>query len=386
MKEILKLNAISKVADNAVAGKFTLVDKSNEPLAIMLRSFNMHDYEIPSSVLCVGRAGAGVNNIPIDKCSERGIAVFNTPGANANAVKELAVLSLLLASRDAYEGANWAATLTGSDVAKQVETGKKAFAGRECYGKTVGVIGLGAIGVLVANACASLGMHVLGYDPFLSVNNALNLDRTVAKTESLDELFAHSDYITMHTPLVDGTRGLINAAALEKMKDGVAIVNLSRGELAVNADVIAAVESGKVKKYVTDFAAPELLGKKNIIVLPHLGASTEEAEDNCATMAAHELCDYINEGVVNNSVNFPAFSQARTAPYRIAVVHKNVKKVISTISDTIAADNINIESLFSQAKNDLAYTVLDIKVKPSAKLIEKIAKADNVVSVRAIGE
>ncbi len=285
-KQILKLNAISPLADARLSDGFELTDKASAPIAVMLRSFSMHGYALPESVIAVARAGAGVNNIPVAEYAERGVVVFNTPGANANAVKELCLASLLLASRDIVGGIQWTKTLKGDDIAAQAEKGKKQFAGCEIMGKTLGVVGLGAIGVLVGNNAVRLGMRVLGYDPFISIDSAWKLNHNITKIDSVDGIFESSDYITLHVPLTDGTRGLINAKSIAKMKDGVSIINLSRGELCVNADIIAAVKSGKIRAYITDFAAPELIGVDGITVMPHLGASTDEAEDNCAVMAA----------------------------------------------------------------------------------------------------
>lgn len=383
-KQILKLNAISHLADAALGNDFELVDKADAPTAVMLRSFSMHGYDLPKSVLAVARAGAGVNNIPVSEYAERGVVVFNTPGANANAVKELCLAALFLASRDIVGGIGWAKTLTGSDVAAQVEKGKKQFAGREIMGKTLGVVGLGAIGVLVGNNAVRLGMHVLGYDPYISIDSAWKLNHNITKIDNVDGIFESSDYITLHVPLTDGTRGLINAASIAKMKDGVSIINLSRGELCVNADIIAAVKSGKVRAYITDFAAPELLGVDGITVMPHLGASTDEAEDNCAVMAADELVDYIVNGNIKNSVNFPACAAPRSGKCRVTVIHRNVKNVLNSLTDLISKDGINIENFVSQSRGEYAYTIIDTESDVGDKLIADISAKDNVIRVRKI--
>ena len=382
--QILKLNAISPLADEALGGGFELTDKASAPVAVMLRSFSMHDYALPESVIAVARAGAGVNNIPVAEYAERGVVVFNTPGANANAVKELCLASLFLASRGIVDGIQWVKTLKGDDISAQVEKGKKSFVGHEIMGKTLGVVGLGAIGVQVGNNAVRLGMKVLGYDPYISIDSAWKLNHNITKIDSVDGIFESSDYITLHVPLTDGTRGLINAKTIAKMKDGVNIINLSRGELCVNADIIAAVKSGKIHAYITDFAAPELIGVPGITVLPHLGASTDEAEDNCAVMAADELVDYIENGNIKNSVNFPACSAPRSGACRVTVIHRNVKNVLNSITDIISKDGINMENFVSQSRGDYAYTIIDASGEVSDKLISAIAARDNVIRVRKI--
>lgn len=384
MNEILKLNAIAPCAEAALGKDYKLSDGAKSPIAVILRSFDMHGYDLPSSVLAVARAGAGTNNIPVAEYAEKGVVVFNTPGANANAVKELAILALLLSSRGVVDGIEWTKTLTGDDVAKQVEKGKKNYAGHEIAGKTLGVVGLGAIGVLVGNNAVRLGMDVLGYDPFISIDSAWKLNHNITKIDSTDEIFEKSDYITLHVPLTDGTRGLINAKSIAKMKDGVNIVNLSRGELVVNADIIQAVKSGKVHSYVTDFASPELLGIPNIIVMPHLGASTEEAEDNCAVMAVRELVDFIENGNVSNSVNFPACSAPRSGKCRVTVIHRNVKNVLKAITDAVSAAGINMENFVSKSRGDYAYAIIDADSDIDNKLISTLSACENVLRVRKI--
>ena len=386
MYNILKLNEISKVADKEFSGNYTLVKDAANPDAIVLRSFNMHDYDIPSSVLCVGRAGAGVNNIPLDKCSEKGIVVFNTPGANANAVKELVICGLLLAGRKIIEGIEWAASLKGkgAEVTKAVEKGKSAFVGCEIKGKTLGVVGLGAIGAMVANAAIKLGMNVLGYDPFISIDAAWNLDHHVVKETDINEIFKNSDFITLHVPLNDSTRSLVNKDTIALMKDGGAILNFARGELADAAAVIEALESGKLSRYVTDFPTDEMLGVKNLIAIPHLGASTPEAEDNCAVMVARQMVDFIENGNITNSVNMPACKMPRQGKSRITVFHKNVKNVLSAITAVIGEEGINIANLMSQAKGEYAYLILDLDEKLSDAALDKIKAMESVVKVRTI--
>ncbi len=386
MYNILKLNEISKVANKEFSDNYALVKEAENPDAIVLRSFNMHEYDIPSSVLCVGRAGAGVNNIPLDKCSEKGIVVFNTPGANANAVKELVVCGLLLAGRKIVEGIEWAASLKGkgAEVAKAVEKGKSAFVGCEIKGKTLGVVGLGAIGAMVANVAIKLGMNVLGYDPFISIDGAWNLDHHVIKETDINEIFKKSDFITLHVPLNDSTRSLVNKDTLALMKDGSAILNFARGELVDAAAVIDALESEKLSRYVTDFPTDEMLGVKNLIAIPHLGASTPEAEDNCAVMVARQMIDFIENGNITNSVNMPACKMPRQGKSRITVFHKNVKNVLSAITAVIGEEGINIANLMSQAKGEHAYLILDLDENLSDAALDKIKGMDSVVKVRTI--
>ncbi len=386
MYNILKLNEISKVANKEFSDNYALVKEAENPDAIVLRSFNMHEYDIPSSVLCVGRAGAGVNNIPLDKCSEKGIVVFNTPGANANAVKELVVCGLLLAGRKIVEGIEWAASLKGkgAEVTKAVEKGKSAFVGCEIKGKTLGVVGLGAIGAMVANVAIKLGMNVLGYDPFISIDGAWNLDHHVIKETDINEIFKKSDFITLHVPLNDSTRSLVNKDTLALMKDGSAILNFARGELVDAAAVIDALESEKLSRYVTDFPTDEMLGVKNLIAIPHLGASTPEAEDNCAVMVARQMIDFIENGNITNSVNMPTCKMPRQGKSRITVFHKNVKNVLSAITAVIGEEGINIANLMSQAKGEYAYLILDLDENLSDAALDKIKGMDSVVKVRTI--
>ncbi len=381
--KVLKLNEISPLAEKIFPAG-ALVKEADAPDAIVLRSFNMHNYDIPDSVIAIGRAGAGVNNIPVDKCAEKGIVVFNTPGANANAVKELVLCALFMAGRKIYDGIAWAQSLKGDDVAKQVESGKKAFIGREIAGKTLGVIGLGAIGALVANAAVELNMKVIGYDPFISVNAAWNLNHNVIREDDINALFKKCDFVTLHVPLNDSTREIVNKNTIAIMPDGAAVINCARGELVNNADVIAALENGKLSRYVTDFPVPEVIGVDNIVTIPHLGASTPEAEDNCAVMVAHQLIDFMENGNVVNSVNFPSCSLPRTGKQRITIIHHNVKNVLHAITDIISNEGINIENFVSQSKGDYAYAILDISEAISAEVADKLGKADNVIKLRVL--
>lgn len=386
MKEILTLNAISPVANDVFPEGYHLTDKAEKPEGIMLRSFSMHEYDLPESVLAVARAGAGTNNIPSDAYAKKGVVVFNTPGANANAVKELVLAALFASGRKLAESLDWVKSIAdkGEEIPKLVEKGKKNFVGHELKGKTIGIIGLGAIGAQVANATEAIGMKVLGYDPYLSVENALSLTRKAHRVMSLDEIAAAADYVTVHIPLLADNKGFLNKDFFAKMKDGAVLVNLARGELVNNDDVIAAVESGKLSKYVCDFPCEKLIGKENILCFPHLGASTPEAEDNCAVMAAKQLVDYIENGNIVNSVNFPACTSARYTPYRISVLHKNQQNMIAQISSILAQDNINIENFENKNKGDNAYTILDIAAEASDEMLAKIAAIDGVYRVREI--
>lgn len=383
MFNILTLNKIAKCGLDKLGENYSITDDANANAdGIILRSFKMHDMELPSSLKAVARAGAGVNNIPIDKCSEKGIVVFNTPGANANAVKELVIAGMLLASRDVIGGVAWANTLIGDDVDKQVEKGKSNFAGNEIMGKTLGIIGLGAIGILVANAAAALGMEVIGYDPYLSVDSALKLSRQVKKANSPEEVYVSADFITIHVPLMDSTRNTINAETIAMMKDGVVILNFARGGLVNNADIKAAIASGKVAKYVVDFADSETVNQPGIINIPHLGASTEESEDNCAVMAAEEIADYLENGNILNSVNFPNCSLPTGNVGRITITHKNVPNVIAKYTDALAS--VNISDMINKSKGDLAYTIINTDHEIPAEAVEKLNSLDSVISVRVI--
>lgn len=387
MKNILTLNAISPVINDVFDTSYNVAPDAENPVGIILRSFKMHDYPLSPSTIAVARAGAGVNNIPVEDYAARGVVVFNTPGANANAVKELVITALLLGSRRISDGIKWVDSLKGkgAEIGKLVEKGKAEFAGREIYGKKIGVIGLGAIGAQVANAAVVLGMEVLGYDPFLSVNSALKLSRAVKVVKDLEDIFKNCDYITIHIPYIaDQNKGMINAGALRKMKDGVVLVNLARGEIVDNGDIIKAVENGKVARYITDFPADEIIGVKNIICLPHLGASTEEAEDNCAAMAAKELIDYIENGNIVNSVNYPNCVMPRTTDYRLVILHKNVNNILAQITASVAKEGINIANLSNQSKGSYAVTVLDVDQPVSQAAADHIANIPDIIKVRLI--
>ena len=383
MFNILTLNKIAKCGLDQLNDNYKITDDANvDADGIILRSFKMHDMELPESLKAVARAGAGTNNIPIDKCSEKGIVVFNTPGANANAVKELVIAGMLLASRDVIGGVAWANTLTGDDVDKQVEKGKSNFAGCEIKGKTLGIIGLGAIGILVANAAYALGMEVIGYDPYLSVDSALKLSRHVKKANSPEEVYAAADYITIHVPLMDSTRNTINAETIAQMKDGVIILNFARGGLVNNADIKKALADGKVAKYVVDFADSETVNQPGIINIPHLGASTAESEDNCAVMAAQELADYLENGNILKSVNFPNCSLPEDNVGRIAIAHKNIPNVIAKFTEALSS--VNISDMINKSKGELAYTIINTDHAIPAEAIEKLNQIDAVIRVRVI--
>ena len=385
MYNIKTLNKISTVGLSRLGCDYTYGDDVQNPDAILVRSASMHEMDMPESLLAIARAGAGVNNIPLDKCSEQGIVVFNTPGANANAVKELVIAGLLLSSRKITAGIEWAKTLKGNGdaVGKMVEKGKSQFAGPEIKGKTLGVIGLGAIGALVANAAIALGMDVIGYDPFLSVDGALQLSRHVKHVTNLDEVFADSDYITVHVPLTPDTKNIICAENIAKMKDGVRILNYSRADLCNSEDVLAAIESGKVSTYVTDFATDNLLGADGVIAMPHLGASTPESEDNCARMAADEIKDYLENGNITHSVNFPAAKMARTGDVRYCVLHKNVPAVLQSVLSFVSQQGANVENMENKSRKDYAYTIIDV-TGASADLTDSIKGVDGVIRVRVI--
>ena len=386
MYKVLTLNKISPFGlDNFDPKAYTCGDKVENPDAILVRSAAMHDMEVPASLLAVARAGAGVNNIPVDAYGEQGVVVFNTPGANANAVKELVLCALLLTSRKIIPSIDWCKTLKGQEgVAKLVEKGKSAFVGPEIQGKKLGVIGLGAIGILVANGAKNLGMEVYGYDPFISVDAAWNLSRSIKHAKSTREIFANCDYITVHVPLNAETNGLINKESISTMKDGVRILNFARGELVNDADIMEALASGKVSAYATDFPNENLLGVDGVIAIPHLGASTPEAEDNCAHMAAVQLIDYLENGNIKNSVNMPEVIVDRTTGDRVCVIHKNIPNMISAVSGVFSAEGINIENLTNKSKKNMAYTVVDLAGNVSDTVIAKLNEVDGVVRVRVI--
>ena len=379
------LNKIAAVGLAELGEGYTVGDNVNDPDGILVRSAAMHDMAFGESLKAIARAGAGVNNIPIERCSEAGIVVFNTPGANANGVKELAICALLLAARDVVGGIEWAKGLRGTaDVAKQVEKGKSAFAGTELAGKTLGVVGLGAIGGLIANVAIHLGMKVIGCDPFLSVEGAWNLNHRVNRAATYDEIFEQSDYITLHVPSTKDTRGMICAETLAKMKDGVKLINLSRADLVLAADLAEALKAGKVSRYVTDFPTEEVLELPGTVAIPHLGASTEESEDNCAVMAARQLDDYLKNGNIKNSVNFPALQMPRSGASRICALHANVPAVLTRLTAAIAEEGLNIENMTSKSKGDNAYTVLDCSSVPSDAALARISAVEGMFRVRLI--
>lgn len=387
MKNILTLNTISPVVNDIFDATYKVENDVAAPVGIMLRSFKMHDYELDANTIAIARAGAGTNNIPVEKYAEQGVVVFNTPGANANAVKELVLAALLIGSRNVINATDWVKTLKGqgAEVGKLVEKGKSNFAGKEIKGKKLGVIGLGAIGALVANAALDLGMQVYGYDPFLSVGAALRLSSSVKVVKELEDIAKNCDYITIHIPYIaDQNKGIINSGLIRKMKDGVVLINCARGELVDNEDIIKATESGKVAKYICDFPADEIIGVNNIICIPHLGASTEEAEDNCAIMAAKQLIDYIENGNVVNSVNYPTCAMPRTTDNRLVILHKNTKNILAQITGTVGEEGINISNLTNQSKGEYAVTILDIDNEVSEKAIEHISKVENIIRVRVI--
>ena len=356
------------------------------PDGVMLRSADMHSIEIPASVKAIARAGAGVNNIPLDKCTERGIVVFNTPGANANGVKEIVIASLLMSSRNMYEGITWTNSLKGKgdEVPALVEKGKSQFVGPEIQGKTLGVIGLGAIGVLVCNAASALGMRVMGFDPFISVEAAWKLSHDVVKAPSLDALVAESDYITIHVPVNKDTKNLFNEERIGRMKQGARLLNFSRNGLVDNAAIKAAIASGKVAGYVIDLPEDELIGVDKILCVPHLGASTPESEDNCAVMAADQLREFLERGNIKNSVNFPPSEMAPTGKTRITVSNKNVPNVLSSLTAAIAASGLNIDDMINKNKGDIAYNIIDVSGEVSAELEASLKAINGVIAVRII--
>ena len=383
MKNIQLLNSISDVGLEVFdKTAYNLGADVENPAGILVRSAVMHDMQFPASLCAIARAGAGVNNIPLERCAEQGIVVFNTPGANANGVKELALLALLLASRKVVAGIEWAKTLKGDpELSKKVEKGKSQFVGPEVKGKTLGVIGLGAIGGMVANAGDSLGMNVIGCDPFLSVKAAWSLKNSVHSAADYDEIYANSDYITYHIPALPTTKGIINKENIAKMKDGVRIINLSRGDLANVADVAEALKSGKIASYVTDFPCEELLGVEGAVCIPHLGASTPESEDNCAKMAAEELIDFLENGNITNSVNFPSVQMPRIHKHRLVVLHRNVPGVVNAVSGALAIIGINIEAMTNQSKGNYAVSMFDFENEISEDVADKIAGMENVLRV-----
>ena len=386
MFNVYTLNKISSIGTDIFdKSKYAITEDGTNPDAIMVRSAKMHDMTFGDKLLCIARAGAGVNNIPVERCAQEGICVFNTPGANANAVKELAICALLLASRKITEAAAWAASLKGTeDAPKTVESGKSKFAGPEIAGKTLGVIGLGAIGGKIANAAEALGMKVIGYDPYLSVGAALQMNPAIKIVPELNDIYKNSDYITIHMPYTSQTKNTIDAEQIAMMKDGVRLINLARGELINSAAVVEAIKAGKVAKYVTDFADDIVLGEENVIDLPHLGASTPESEDNCAVMAADEIIDYLENGNIRNSVNYPNLS-LNAVGTKICIIHKNVPTTLASITTAVGNEGINIENMANASRGDFAYTMLDVTGDVPAAVEGKINSVDGVIRVRVIG-
>ncbi len=386
MVKVKCLNPIASCGMDLLSDSYEVTDDFNEAEAVLVRSAAMHDLELSDNLLAVARAGAGVNNIPLDKCAEKGIVVFNTPGANANGVKEIVIAGLLLASRDLIAGYNWVKENASDEgIAKAVEKQKAKYAGCEIMGKKLGVIGLGAIGAKVANVAVNLGMEVYGYDPFVSVDGAWSLSRAVKHITNLNEIYEQCDYITVHVPLLDSTKYMINKETLAMMKDGVKIMNFSRDTLVNDADMKEALASGKVSRYVTDFPNAEIAGTENVITLPHLGASTAESEDNCAVMAVKEIMNFIENGNIKNSVNYPACDAGKcSASARITVCHRNIPNMLTQFTGVFAEKGINVSDMVSKSKGDYAYTILDISEKATKEMTDALSAIDGVLKVRAI--
>jgi len=383
---IKTLNKISPVGLDELTRRGCQIDADGAPDGILVRSAAMADYVFPESLLGIARAGVGVNNIPLDRCTESGIAVFNTPGANAEAVKELCICALLLASRDVVGGIEWVRSIAdqGDQVAGMVEKGKSAFVGPEISGKTLGVVGLGAVGAKIANAALTLGMNVYGYDPYLSVDAAWQLSREIQHAVDLDTIFKNCDYITIHVPYLPSTHHMIDAAAIAKMKPGVRIINLARAELVCDEDLLSGIDTGKVARYVTDFPNGKVAGVPNVVPMPHIGASTPESEDKCAMMAAQELYDYLENGNIKNSVNLPSVSLDRMGETRLCVIHRNVPKIINRILELISEQNINIEHMINKPRGDVAYTLIDTGTALSDETARKISAMEEVIRVRVL--
>ena len=380
------LNPIAACGMELLPDTYEITDNYADADAVLVRSASMHDLELSDKLLAVARAGAGVNNIPLDKCAEKGIVVFNTPGANANGVKELVVAALLMASRDLVGGYNWVMeNAADPDIAKKVEKQKKNYAGNEIAGKKLGVIGLGAIGAKVANIAVRLGMEVYGYDPYVSVDAAWGLSKYVKHITNVEDIYKECDYITVHVPALDSTKGMINAGAFALMKDGVKILNFARDVLVNEDDIKAAIESGKVVKYMTDFPNPKIAGFKNVVALPHLGASTEESEDNCAIMACKEIKDFIDNGNIKNSVNYPNVNMGVcTDVARITICHKNIPNMLTQFTSVFSKKGGNVSGMISQARGDYAYSILDSDAAPTAEDVAALEAIDGVVKVRVI--
>ena len=385
-----RIQTLNKIAPEGLSrfslDHYEIASEMSNPDAILVRSFKMNDMQFGSGLLAIARAGAGVNNIPVDKCIEAGIVVFNTPGANANAVKELVLAGLLISSRKIVDGINWVKSLSGKgdEISNLVEQGKSQFVGPEISGKTLGVIGLGAIGHLVANTAESLGMNVIGYDPYLSVDSAWGLSQNIQKAKGLDQLISESDYITLHVPLVDSTREFIDRSKFQIMKNGVRILNFARGGLLKQSDLISALDSGKVSCFVTDFPDSELIKHDKVICVPHLGASTPESETNCAVMAVDQLKDYLENGIIRNSVNFPETDMPGNGGTRLCIVNRNIPKMVGQITTVLANEDINIEDMLNRHQGDLAYNIIDVNQKISDKQIEVIKGIKGVIRVRVI--
>lgn len=380
------LNPIAKVGTDKFKNHFVKTDQLEEAEGILVRSASMHEMELPESLLAVARAGAGVNNIPLQECASKGIVVFNTPGANANGVKELVIAGMLLASRDVIGGIHWVSNNTADpDIAKTAEKEKKNFSGTELLDKKLGIIGLGAIGVKVANVARHMGMEVYGYDPYVSVDAAWNLSRDVKHVLNVDEIYANCDYITIHVPLLDSTKGMINDESISKMKTGVILLNFARDLLADEEAVLRGIKNGKIRKYVTDFPNPTVAGQEGCIVIPHLGASTEESEDNCAVMAVKELMNYLDNGNIINSVNYPSCDMGICAQEgRIAIFHENKKNMISKFSTILGDAEINITDMTNKSKGEFAYSMFDVEAKITEDIVEKIKAIDGVIRVRVV--
>ncbi len=384
MKEILTLNPVSPLVNKVLKNDYVVSNDAKNPVGVLVRSYEMKDYALPNSVLAVARAGAGVNNIPYEEYAKQGVVVFNTPGANANAVSELVIASLLLGSRKIIPAIEWVKTLKGQEnLSKLVEKGKKDFVGRELLGKKLGVIGLGAIGARVANLAIGLNMEVLGYDPYLSVASALHLSRHVEIAQEIDEIFKTCDYITLHVPLTDKNKYMINSKVISSMKDDVVIINLARGELCDTNAILDNINSGKISRYITDFPSEEIIGKENVICIPHLGASTPEAEDNCAVMASKQLKDFIENGNITNSVNYPTCQAVRNNEIRITIFHLNQKNMIAQFTSLLAEKHINIDNFVNSSKGDYAYSIIDIPTIDE-ETIEQLKNIDGVIKVRVI--
>ena len=387
MYQVKCLNKISPLGTSRLGENYHVGEDVENPDAILVRSAAMHDMEFNKNLLAIARAGAGTNNIPVERCVQEGIVVFNTPGANANAVKELVIAALLLTSRKIVPGIEWAGTLKGKgdEVGKLVEKGKSSFVGPEIAGKTLGVVGLGAIGILVANAAEALGMKVLGYDPFLSVEGAWGLSSNTQRALTLEEIYANCDYISLHVPLTPDTKEMINAATIAQMKEHVRILNFARGDLVNNTDLLKALSDGKVAAYATDFPNDALLGVENVLAIPHLGASTPESEDNCACMAADEIKDYLENGNIKNSVNLPNVSMPReNGAKRVCIIHQNIPNMISTLTGVLANIGVNIENMQSKSKKEYAYTILDVTGNVNDDTVKAINDNDGIIFVRVI--